>query len=77
MRRADSGADSIASGKGVFDVRGGFVCDIFGTHSPVGDPLAAGVLCEVVTTIQFLGIILGALTNRPRKVSPRLPLALR
>ena len=60
MRWDDGGADSIASGKAALDVMGGFVSNISGAHSPVGDLLSAGVLCEGGTAIRFLGIILGA-----------------
>jgi aquaporin Z len=54
----------IATGKPGFDVSGGFASNGYGAHSPGGYSLAAGFLCEVVMTMMFLVIILGATDRR-------------
>jgi aquaporin Z len=53
----------IASGKPGFAV-GGFASNGFGEHSPGGYSLAAALVCEVVMTMTFLVIILGATDKR-------------
>jgi len=55
---------SIASGKAGFDLAGGFASNGYGAHSPGGYSLAAGFTTEVVMTLMFLMIILGATDRR-------------
>jgi len=50
----------IASGKAGFDVTAGFASNGFGEHSPGGYSLLAALVTEVVMTMMFLVIILGA-----------------
>jgi aquaporin Z len=54
----------IASGKAGFDFSGGFAANGFGEHSPGKYSMAAGFLCEVVMTMMFLLIIMGATDKR-------------
>ncbi len=54
----------IASGKAGFDVTGGFASNGFGAHSPGGYSLTAALVSEVVMTMMFLVIILGATDKR-------------
>jgi aquaporin Z len=54
----------IASGQAGFDVAGGLASNGYGTHSPGGYALRAGCLSEVVMTLMFLLIILGATDRR-------------
>ena len=53
----------IASGKPGFEI-GGFAANGFGEHSPGGYSLLAALVCEVVMTMMFLFIILGATDKR-------------
>ena len=50
----------IASGKAGFDVSAGFASNGFGEHSPGKYSLVAALLTEVVMTMMFLFIIMGA-----------------
>jgi aquaporin Z len=54
----------IASGAAGFDVSKGFASNGYGTHSPGGYSLLAALVCEVVMTMFFLIIILGATDKR-------------
>jgi len=54
----------IASGKAGFDVAGGFASNGYGDHSPGGYSLQAGLITEVVMTMMFVIIILGATDKR-------------
>ena len=54
----------IASGKAGFDVAGGLASNGYGAHSPGAYSLQAGLLTEVVMTLMFLLIILGATDRR-------------
>jgi aquaporin Z len=54
----------IATGKPGFDVSGGFASNGYGAHSPGGYSMAACFLTEVVMTMMFLVIILGATDRR-------------
>jgi aquaporin Z len=54
----------IASGKQGFDVSAGFAANGFGVHSPGGYSLQAAVISEVVMTMMFLIVILGATDKR-------------
>jgi aquaporin Z len=62
----------IASGKEGFDaVASGFASNGFGAHSPGGYSLAAAFVCEVVMTMMFLVVILGATDPRaPQGLAP-------
>ncbi len=54
----------IASGNPGFSLAGGFASNGYGTHSPGGYSLVAGLVAEVVLTFFFLLIILGATDSR-------------
>ncbi len=57
----------IASGKAGFSVASGFASNGYGAHSPDGYSMGAAFLCEVVMTVMFLVIILGATDKRAPK----------
>jgi aquaporin Z len=61
----------IASGKEGFDVSAGFASNGYGAHSPGGYSLLAALVCEVVMTMMFLIVILGATDKRaPQGLAP-------
>jgi aquaporin Z len=61
----------IASGQAGFDVSAGFASNGYGDHSPGGYTLLAALVCEVVMTMMFLVIILGATDKRaPQGFAP-------
>jgi aquaporin Z len=61
----------IASGKPGFSVAAGFASNGYGAHSPGGYSLGAALVCEVVMTLMFLVIILGATDTRaPQGLAP-------
>ena len=61
----------IASGKAGFDVAAGFASNGYGDHSPGGYSLLAALVTEVVMTMMFLLIILGATDKRaPQGFAP-------
>jgi aquaporin Z len=61
----------IASGRAGFDVANGFAANGYGAHSLGGYSLVAGLLCEIVMTMMFLIIILGATDKRaPQGFAP-------
>ena len=61
----------IASGKAGFDVTAGFASNGYGEHSPGGYSLLAACITEVVMTLMFLIIILGATDKRaPQGFAP-------
>ena len=61
----------IASGKQGFDVAAGFASNGYGAHSPGGYSLLAALVTEVVMTMMFLVIILGATDKRaPQGFAP-------
>jgi aquaporin Z len=64
----------IASGKPGFDVAAGFASNGFAEHSPGGYSLAAAFVCEVVMTMFFLFVILGA--TDPRAPAGFAPIAI-
>jgi aquaporin Z len=66
----------IASGKAGFDVSAGFAANGFGVHSPGGYSLLAALVCEVVMTMMFLLIILGATDKRAPQGFAPLPIGL-
>ncbi|MES9831333.1 MAG: aquaporin Z [Candidatus Thiodiazotropha sp. DIVDIV] len=61
----------IASGKAGFDLAGGFASNGYGEHSPGGYSLQAALVAEVVMTMMFLIVILGATDKRaPQGFAP-------
>ncbi|QYJ85336.1 aquaporin Z [Shewanella mesophila] len=64
----------IASGNPDFNLADGFASNGFGDHSPGGYTMAAALICEVVMTLFFLLIILGA--TDPRAPSGFAPIAI-
>lgn len=61
----------IASGKPGFDLAGGFASNGYELHSPGGYSMQAALLCEIVMTMMFLLIILGATDKRaPQGFAP-------
>jgi aquaporin Z len=66
----------IASGTAGFDLNGGFAANGYGAHSPGGYGLASAALCEVVMTLMFLFVIMGATDKRvPAGFAP-IPIGL-
>jgi aquaporin Z len=57
----------IASGAAGFDVTAGFASNGYGEHSPGGYSMLAALITEVVMTMMFLFIILGATDDRAPK----------
>ena len=64
----------IASGKAGFDVSAGFASNGYGAHSPGGYSLLAALVTEIVMTMMFLLIILGA--TDPRAPQGFAPIAI-
>jgi aquaporin Z len=61
----------IASGQAGFDVHAGFATNGYGAHSPGGYSLLAAAVCEIVMTMMFLLIIMGATDKRaPQGFAP-------
>ena len=61
----------IASGKADFNVAAGFAANGYGEHSPGGYSLFAALIAEVVMTLMFLLVILGATDSRaPQGMAP-------
>ena len=61
----------IASGKAGFDLSAGFASNGYGAHSPGGYNLLAALVTEVVMTMMFLLVILGATDKRaPQGFAP-------
>jgi aquaporin Z len=54
----------IASGRAGFDVHAGFASNGFAEHSPGGYSMVAALVAEVVLTMMFLVVILGATDKR-------------
>jgi len=54
----------IASGKAGFDVSGGFASNGYGEHSPGGYSMQAALITEIVMTMMFIVVILGATDKR-------------
>ena len=54
----------IASGQPGFDVAAGFASNGYGEHSPGGYSMTAALVCEIVMTMMFVIIILGATDDR-------------
>ncbi|MDH5455198.1 MAG: aquaporin Z [Gammaproteobacteria bacterium] len=57
----------IASGNAGFDVSAGFASNGYGEHSPGGYSMLAALVAEVVLTMMFLVVILGATDDRAPK----------
>ncbi|MBN4063172.1 aquaporin Z [Cardiobacterium sp. AH-315-I02] len=61
----------IATGQAGFDVTAGFASNGYGEHSPGGYSLTAALVTEIVMTLMFLIIILGATDKRaPQGFAP-------
>lgn len=61
----------IASGKAGFDLAAGFASNGYGSHSPGGYSLLAALVTEVVMTMMFLLVIMGATDKRaPQGLAP-------
>jgi aquaporin Z len=61
----------IASGKAGFDTSAGFASNGYGAHSPGGYSMLAALITEVVMTMMFLVVILGATDKRaPQGFAP-------
>lgn len=61
----------IASGKAGFELSAGFASNGYGAHSPGGYSLTAALISEVVMTMMFLLVILGATDQRaPQGFAP-------
>ena len=61
----------IATGKAGFDLAAGFAANGYGEHSPGGYSLLAGFVAEVVLTLFFLFVIMGATDKRaPQGFAP-------
>jgi aquaporin Z len=61
----------IATGKAGFDVGAGFASNGYGEHSPGGYSMGAALITEVVMTMMFLVVILGATDKRaPQGFAP-------
>ena len=61
----------IAGGQPGFDLSGGFASNGYGEHSPGGYSLVAAAVTEVVMTMMFLIVILGATDKRaPAALAP-------
>ena len=61
----------IASGKAGFDASAGFASNGYGAHSPGGYSLIAALVTEVVMTMMFMFVILGATDERaPQGMAP-------
>jgi len=61
----------IASGQAGFDVSAGFAANGYGEHSPGGYSMFSGLLTEIVMTMMFVVIILGATDKRaPQGFAP-------
>jgi aquaporin Z len=66
----------IASGAEGFSLTAGFAANGYGAHSPGGYPLLSCVVCEVVMTLIFLFVIMGATDKRvPAGFAP-IPIGL-
>jgi len=61
----------IASGKAGFDLSAGFASNGYGAHSPGGYTLLAALVTEVVMTMMFVFVIMGATDKRaPQGMAP-------
>lgn len=61
----------IASGRPGFNIADGFALNGYGEHSPLGYSLLAALLTEIVMTMVFMIVILGATDSRaPQELAP-------
>jgi aquaporin Z len=61
----------VASGKEGFDASDGFAANGYGAHSPGGYSLLAALVTEIVMTMVFVAVILGATDSRaPQGFAP-------
>ncbi len=61
----------IASGKAGFELSAGFASNGYGPHSPGGYGLPAALICEIVMTMMFIFVIMGATDERaPQGLAP-------
>jgi aquaporin Z len=66
----------IASGKAGFDVSAGFASNGYGEHSPGGYSFTAALVTEIVMTMMFLVVILGATDPRAPQGFAPIPIGL-
>ncbi|MGB9605506.1 MAG: aquaporin Z [Bryobacteraceae bacterium] len=66
----------IAAGKPGFDVTAGFAANGYGAHSPGGYSLTACLVAEIVLTLMFLIVILGATDRRAPQGFAPIPIGL-
>jgi aquaporin Z len=66
----------IASGKAGFELSAGFASNGYGAHSPGGYSLLAALVTEVVMTMMFLVVILGATDRRAPQGFAPIPIGL-
>jgi aquaporin Z len=66
----------IASGKEGFDLSAGFASNGYGEHSPGGYALPAAMITEVVMTMMFILVILGATHRRAPQGMAGIPIGL-
>ncbi len=66
----------IASGKAGFDVSAGFASNGYGAHSPGGYSYGACFITEIVMTMMFLFIIMGATDKRAPQGFAPIPIGL-
>jgi aquaporin Z len=66
----------IASGKAGFDVSAGFAANGYGEHSPGGYSMQAALITEIVMTMMFLLIILGATAKHAPQGFAPIPIGL-
>jgi aquaporin Z len=66
----------IASGKAGFDVTAGFAANGYADHSPGGYSMLAALVCEIVMTMMFLLVILGATDKRAPQGFAPIPIGL-
>lgn len=61
----------IASGQSGFDLAGGFASNGFAEHSPGGYSMQAALVAEIVLTMMFIFVIMGATDERaPKGLAP-------
>jgi aquaporin Z len=66
----------IASGAEGFHLSAGFAANGYGAHSPGGYSLGSAVVCEVVMTLMFLFVIMGATDKRVPSGFAPIPIGL-
>ena len=66
----------IASGATGFDMAAGFAANGYGAHSPGGYSMMSAMICEVVMTMMFLFVIMGATDKRAPVGFAPIPIGL-